>query len=181
VPPGEQGELVLTNFGRLGSPLIRYRTGDMVRADPRPCPCGRTFVRLDGGILGRCDDMMHVRGNNFYPSTLEAIIRRFPEVAEYRMEIDGTAALPALCIELEPVRVELGGALAERVERAIREELLFRAQVTWVAPGSLPRYDMKARRVVHKRPSGKKGDSPLEEGGLSPFSPPERQEQSRAS
>src|SRR6202044_3811051 len=67
VPQGSVGELVLTNLGRLGSPLLRYRTGDLVRVDPRPCPCGRLDLRLDGGILGRTDDMIAIRGNNFYP------------------------------------------------------------------------------------------------------------------
>jgi len=62
---GQPGELVLTNLGRLGSPLLRYRTGDLVRVDPRPCPCGRKWLRLDGGILGRTDDMIAIRGNNF--------------------------------------------------------------------------------------------------------------------
>src|SRR5262245_39419225 len=64
-PPGELGELVVTNLGRVGSPVLRYRTGDLVRVDPRPCPCGRSLLRLDGGILGRTDDMIYLRGNNF--------------------------------------------------------------------------------------------------------------------
>src|SRR5262249_16393274 len=62
LPPGEAGELVLTNFGRAASPLVRYRTGDLVRLDPRPCPCGRTSVRLAGGVLGRTDGLIHLRG-----------------------------------------------------------------------------------------------------------------------
>jgi phenylacetate-CoA ligase len=149
VPPGEVGELVLTNFGRPGSPLVRYRTGDLVRVDPRPCPCGRTFVRLDGGILGRVDDMIHVRGNNVYPSALEGLLRRFPDMAEYRIEVDSSAALPVLRVEVEPSPG--GGAdLAERVDRAIRDEFLFRAEVRLAAPGSLPRFEMKARRLVKK-------------------------------
>src|SRR5439155_11332980 len=86
-PQGTTGELVLTTLGRLGSPLIRYRTGDLVCVDPDPCPCGRTFARLRGGILGRGDDMIHLRGNNLHPSTLEAVIRRIDEVAEYRVEV----------------------------------------------------------------------------------------------
>jgi phenylacetate-CoA ligase len=147
VQPGQTGELVLTNFGRWGSPLIRYRTGDLVRFDPEPCPCGRTFLRLQSGILGRVDDMIHVRGNNLYPSALEAVIARFPEVAEYRVEVDQTGVLPALQIELEPVQQERAKDLAERVHRAIHAELLFRAEVKTVAPGSLPRFEMKARRV----------------------------------
>ena len=76
VPPGQPGELVLTNLGRWGSPLIRYRTGDLVRVDPRPCPCGRPWLRLAGGILGRTDDMIHLRGNNVYPAALEAVCQK---------------------------------------------------------------------------------------------------------
>jgi phenylacetate-CoA ligase len=149
VPPGQVGELVLTNLGRLGSPLIRYRTGDLVRVDPRPCPCGSSFVRLDGGILGRGDDMIHLRGNNVYPGALEALLRRFPDLAEYRVEVDQSAALPALRVEVEPVN---GGGpdLVERVDRAIRDEFLFRAEVRLVPPGSLPRFEMKANRFVKK-------------------------------
>jgi phenylacetate-CoA ligase len=144
---GQTGELVLTNFGRWGSPLLRYRTGDLVRADPNPCPCGRTFLRLEGGILGRTDDMIHVRGNNVYPSALEGVIRRFAEVAEYRVAVDQGGPLAILRIEVEPVPPADATVVAERVGRAIRDELLFRAEVTAVAPGSLPRFEMKARRI----------------------------------
>jgi phenylacetate-CoA ligase len=149
VSPGETGELVLTNLGRIGSPLIRYRTGDLVCIDPEPCPCGRTFVRLRGGILGRVDDMIHLRGNNVHPSTLESIIRRFEEVAEYRIAVDRTQALASLRIDVEPVPGFDGEFVAQSVGRAIRDALLFRAEVRAVAPGSLPRYEMKARRVVN--------------------------------
>jgi phenylacetate-CoA ligase len=150
VPPGVLGELVLTNLGRWGSPALRYRTGDLVKVDPQPCPCGSPFVRLQGGILGRTDDMIHVRGNNLYPSALEAVIHRFPEVAEYSVELDQSETLTVLRIELEPTSDSLATGLAEQVGRAIREELLFRAEVKTVAPGSLPRYEMKARRF-HKK------------------------------
>jgi phenylacetate-CoA ligase len=148
VPAGRPGELVLTNLGRWGSPVLRYRSGDVVRVDPRPCPCGLPFVRLDGGILGRTDDMIHVRGNNLYPGALEAVVRRFPELAEYRVQVGRHGALAVVRVEVEPVRADLGPTLAEQVERAIRDELLFRAEVTVVAPGSLPRYEMKARRFI---------------------------------
>jgi len=150
VAPGTTGELVLTTLGRLGSPLIRYRTGDLVCIDPDLCPCGRSFVRLRGGILGRVDDMIHLRGNNLHPSTLEAVIRGVEEVAEYRIEIDRSSALAVLHVEVEPVPWAHGQDVAERVDRAIRDELLFRAEVHAVAPGSLPRYEMKARRIGHR-------------------------------
>ena len=71
--PAREGELVLTNLGRLGSPVIRYRTGDRVRLAEAPCPCGRAFRRLEGGILGRLDDMLILRGVNVFPSAVEGI------------------------------------------------------------------------------------------------------------
>jgi phenylacetate-CoA ligase len=148
--PGQAGEMVVTTLQRTGSPLIRYRTGDLVRVDPRPCPCGRTFRRLDGGILGRTDDMIHLRGNNLYPSALEGVIRRFPEIVEFRVQVDQSAALGALRVEIEPQSALVAEGLAERVGQAIRDELLFRADITLVAPGALPRFEMKGNRFIHK-------------------------------
>jgi len=154
--PGEPGELVLTNLSRIGSPLIRYRTGDVVRLATDPDPTGRTWRRLDGGILGRADDMIHVRGNNLYPAAIEAIIRKFSEVAEYRIVVDHSGPLADLRIEVEP-KGELGCAgreLAESVGRAVRDELLFRVEVLAVPPNTLPRFEMKARRIVHQPATG---------------------------
>jgi phenylacetate-CoA ligase len=154
VPAGTEGELVLTTLDRLGSPLVRYRSGDIVCVDPRPCPCGRELVRLDGGIRGRVDDMIVLRGNNLHPSAVQTILHRLPELAEFRMEVDRTEALPVLRIEVEPHPGAAGDALAERVEHAIRTELLFRAEVRAVPPGSLPRFEMKARRLLRKNNDG---------------------------
>ena len=151
VDPGHEGELVLTNLGRTGSPLIRYRTGDLVQVDPRPCPCGRVFLRLEGGILGRTDDMIHLRGNNFYPSALEGILRRFPEVAEYRVEVDESGPLAALKIDVEPRAGSSGDQLGDRISQAVRDKFLFRADIRVVPSGSLPRFEMKARRIVIKK------------------------------
>jgi phenylacetate-CoA ligase len=159
VPAGMEGELVLTTFNRPGSPLIRYRTGDLVRVDPQPCPCGRTLVRLDGGIRGRVDDMIVIRGNNLHPSALQTILHRLTDVAEYRMEVDRTGTLTVLRIEVEPLPGVAGDTLAERVERAIHTELLFRAEVRAVPPGSLPRYEMKARRLLRKNDGGTASDT----------------------
>jgi phenylacetate-CoA ligase len=148
VPEGEMGELVLTNLGRWGSPLLRYRTGDLARFDPEPCPCGRIEQRLKDGILGRTDDMIHIRGNNLYPSAVEALIRQVPGVAEYRVEVDPSGPLPSLNVEVEPVAAATPSVVVDRVDRVIRDALLFRARVVAVPPGSLPRFEMKARRVV---------------------------------
>ena len=151
VPPGQEGELVLTTLGRWGSPVIRYRTGDLVRIDPRPCPCGSPFVHLDGGILGRIDDMIHIRGVNVYPTVLEELLRRFPEVVEFRIEIAQSAGMPTLRIEVEPARAEGARNLVRQLTQTIRDKLLFRPEVCAVPPGTLPRYEMKARRIVKVR------------------------------
>ena len=147
VPPGTPGELVLTTFDRPGSPLLRYRTGDLVRADPRPCPCGRSWLRLDGGIRGRVDDMIVLRGNNVYPSAVQAVLHRFPEVAEFRLSVDRSAALAVLRIEVE-LRPNAAAHTVARIDDALREELLFRAEISTVPPGTLPRFEMKAQRLV---------------------------------
>ncbi len=142
----DTGELVLTNLGRVGSPLIRYRTGDLVNLNPDRDEGGNRY--LSGGILNRADDMIHIRGNNLYPSAIEAVIRRFREVVEFRLVVDQSEALSDLKIEIEPVGAEGGDRLAEAVGRAIRDDLLFRVEVVAVPPGTLPRFEMKSRRVV---------------------------------
>jgi phenylacetate-CoA ligase len=142
--PAPEGELVLTNVGRADSPLFRYRTGDIVRWGPRHANGWRS---LAGGILGRADDMLHLRGNNIYPAALEAIIRRFADVQEYRLTVDHRGALNDLAIEVETAVP----SVAEAVARAIRDELLFRVEVQAVPEGTLPRFEMKAKRIVHNR------------------------------
>ena len=150
VAPGSEGELVLTNLGRLGSPLLRYRTGDLVRRGPAgPCACGSRDLALPGGILGRADDMVIVRGVNVYPSAIENILRAAGGVGEYRVEVRSTRALADLRIEVEPApdcRDDAG--LASRLEAALHDTLGLRVAVLAVPRGKLPRFDMKARRWV---------------------------------
>lgn len=154
VAPGTPGELVVTTFRRTASPLIRYRTGDLVCVDPRPCRCGRALLRLDGGIRGRVDDMVIVRGNNVHPAALQGILHRFPEVVEYTVEIDEAGSLTDLKILVEAVHGCEGKRLCERIEHAIRDELFFRALVVPAAPGTLPRPELKARRWLRKTTAG---------------------------
>lgn len=154
VSPGMEGELVVTTLHRLAGPLVRYRTGDLVCQGTEPCGCGRALIRLEGGIRGRADDMIVLRGNNFHPSSLQTIVHRFAQVAEYRVEIDRTGTLPVLRIEVEPHTAEAEAGLADQVMQAVRDELLFRAEVRTVAPGTLPRFDLKAQRIVQKYQAG---------------------------
>ena len=142
----DEGELVLTNLGRRGSPLIRYRTGDRVRMAGAACACGRTFARLTGGILGRLDDMLIVRGVNVFPSAIEAIVRRFP-VEEFQIEVFRAGELDEVRVLVE---VDGGDAGARRVQDALRAGLGIRLEVAPVGSGSLPRFELKARRVVRR-------------------------------
>ena len=146
VREGQAGELVLTNLGRWGSPALRYRTGDLVRHGGYNCPCGRTFLPLPGGVLGRVDDMLIVRGVNVYPSALADVLHRFPEVAEYRVIVtkEGTMDEIALQVECPP------GIIAG-IQQELRIALNLRIPVEAVQPGSLPRFELKARRIEDRR------------------------------
>ena len=146
--PAPEGELVLTNLGRIGSPLVRYRTGDRVRRAGEPCACGRTFVRLPGGIRGRVDDMLVVRGVNVFPSALEGIVRRFAEVEEFQIEVYRRGAMDEVRL-----LVELDGAPAvvPALAETVRVDLGIRIDVIPVPVRSLPRYELKARRLVRRQ------------------------------
>ena len=146
VQEGETGELVLTNLGRWGSPAIRYRTGDLVRHGGYRCPCGRSYLFLPGGILGRADDMLIVRGVNIYPSALANILHRFPEVQEYRIIVTNEGTLDAITL-----LVECPASLVPRLQETLHVALSLHVPVEAVAPGTLPRFEMKARRVEDRR------------------------------
>ncbi|MEM6795080.1 MAG: AMP-binding protein [Acidobacteriota bacterium] len=141
---GGVGELVLTTLSRTGTPLLRYRTGDVVR--PLPAPPDRPGdVGLEGGLLSRVDDMVVVRGVNLYPSAFDRVIRGFAEVAEYRVELRRHRSMAEVAVELEPAP----GAAADlpaRVADALRATFNLRIPVAAVAAGSLPRFELKAQR-----------------------------------
>jgi phenylacetate-CoA ligase len=151
VPRGVTGELVLTNLGRLGSPLLRYRTSDMVQAAVEDrCECGSYDLALNGGILGRTDDMLVVRGVNVYPGAVDNILRGFEAVSEYRVAIQNHRSLPELSIQVEPAPEYAGdSSLTHRLEAALTNAFALRIPVSLVLPGSLPRFEMKARRWVN--------------------------------
>jgi phenylacetate-CoA ligase len=144
-----ESELIITNLGRIGSPVIRYRTGDLVRPSLASCPCGRPFVLLQGGVLGRADDMIVVRGVNVFPSAVENVLREFSEIEEFRVEVSARNPMLELRLVVE-ARPEDDAArtLAERVRQRVRERIGLRPQVELVTPGTLPRFELKARRFV---------------------------------
>jgi phenylacetate-CoA ligase len=149
VADGQRGELVITNLGRMASPVIRYRTGDIVVRNSNPCRCGRTWSRLEGGILARADDMVSVRGVNVYPAAIESVVRRFPTVVEFRSTISRSGAMRELSIEIEVAPGATGSsAVASRLSQQLLEAMGLTVTVRIVEPGSLPRFEMKARRFI---------------------------------
>jgi phenylacetate-CoA ligase len=143
--PAAEGELVLTNLGRAGWPVVRYRTGDRVRPGGRGCPCGRATLKLVDGVVGRADDLMVVRGVNVYPTAVEAIVRELGDM-EFRMVRRRRDAMEELTVE-----VEGDESLARILGERLRERLGLRLDTVPVPPGSLPRFELKARRVVDER------------------------------
>ncbi len=162
--PGEPGELILTNLGRLGSPLIRYRTGDLVKtprpangqphgpgfaAEDRPCACGRQDLVLEGGILGRVDDMLIVRGVNIYPTAIEHVLRGCGEIAEFQVKVSRSGALSELAIAIEPDGLCNDiPSLVAKARKELQNAFALRIPVEAVPRGTLPRFEMKAKRWV---------------------------------
>ena len=139
------GELIATNLGRWGSPLVRYRTGDRVRLTEAPCPCGSQFAKLEGGILGRVDDMFTLRGVNLYPSQVEEIVRRHPEVDEFLLELRTVRQMDEVTLLFEIVVPAPG--LDERLAVELRQALSARIECREVPAGTLPRSELKSKRL----------------------------------
>ena len=143
VKDGERGELVLTTLGRVGCPVFRYRTGDLVRGRRGKDENGLPTFDLIGGILGRTDDMVVVRGVNLYPSAVDAVVNRFSGIKEYQVIFeDRNAMLEA------SIRIECEENIAPDLEDALQDAFSLRIPVEKVENGSLPRQEMKAKRWI---------------------------------
>ena len=162
LPPGAEGELVLTALTKEALPVIRYRTGDVTSLDPEPCACGRTTARM-ARIKGRTDDMLVVKGVNVYPSQVEAALLGLPDLApHYQLVVDRGRGFPRLEVHVEPAealvrrwgRFEPGhpelGALRQRVGERLRAVLLLSPEIVIAPPKTLPRSEGKAVRVVER-------------------------------
>jgi phenylacetate-CoA ligase len=140
------GELVATNLGRWGSPLIRYRTGDRVEVTRAACECGSPFAKMVGGIRGRVDDMFTVRGVNLYPSQVEDLVRRHPVIGEFSIEVRSVRGMEEVTILCE-CDGDDGEAVVAQLANDLRLALGARIECRQVAAGSLPRSDLKSRRL----------------------------------
>ena len=145
VNPGEEGELVLTNLGRWGFPVIRYRTGDVVRyAEPQAAT--RYLLYLEGGIIGRVDDMVTVRGINIYPGAIDNLVRSLDGIDEYRTTVSTGGELNRLDMEIE-LRSGADPALTRSaLAGLITDKLGLRPDISVVEPDTLPRFEMKGKR-----------------------------------
>ena len=146
VPAGEQGELIITNLGRIGYPVIRYRSGDLVVLNQQKCTCGRSYARFEGGVLGRADDMVVVRGINVFPSAVENLVRQCESVEEFRITVTTEREMGNLAIELELSKNANPESARKTVDQTIQNGLSLRPEITLVPSGSLPRFEMKAKR-----------------------------------
>lgn len=148
--PGQMGELILTTLGRTGSPVLRYRTGDIVkRMASGQCDCGRYDMRLEGGILGRTDDMITIRGVNIFPTAVETVISSFNEIAEHRVEIRYDRSMPGITVIAEQVSTcKDAVGLARQLEKALYAAFSLRVPVSVVESGSLDRFELKAKRWI---------------------------------
>jgi phenylacetate-CoA ligase len=139
----DDGELIATNLGRWGMPLIRYRTGDRVVVSREPCSCGSPFLKIVGGIQGRVDDMFTVRGVNLFPSQVEDIVRRYPEVGEFVIEHRHERRMDEVVLLLEAAEQ----FSTERLEADLRQALGVRLECKIVPVGTLPKAELKAKRL----------------------------------
>ncbi|MEM7699571.1 MAG: AMP-binding protein, partial [Verrucomicrobiota bacterium] len=148
VAEGERGELVLTTLTRTACPLLRYRTGDLVEKRYfKPAAAEEPILFLEGGILGRVDEMVVIRGVNVYPTAVEKIIRGFPEVVEFQVVQTTRNSMAELEISVEAAPGK-NDDLQERVARELADAFTLRIPVKVVATGSLPRYEFKSKRWI---------------------------------
>jgi phenylacetate-CoA ligase len=149
VAPGQNGELVLTTLTRTACPLLRYRTGDLVEKAYFTPAGGNPILCLEGGILGRVDEMVVIRGVNVYPTAVEKIIRGFPEVVEFQVVQTTRQSMAELEVMIE-ADAKARPDLAERVQRELADAFTLRIPVKMVEAGELPRFEFKSRRWVRQ-------------------------------
>lgn len=154
---GEEGELVFTNLLREATPLLRYRTRDISSFLTGTCPCGRTHRRLSR-ITGRTDDMLIINGVNIYPSQIENVIMRMPEVGNnYQIHLDKIGSLDRLIVKVEISSTMFMGDLVqidhlkEQIKANLKASIILNPSVELHEPGSLPVFEGKAKRVVDNR------------------------------
>jgi len=155
VEPGEEGEMVFTHLTREGMPLIRYRQGDLTILDDTPCKCGRQAFPRCKRVRGRTDDVIHYKGVKVFPSAVQEVLFKFPEIKEYQLLVDRTKPLHEMIIKAEiPPHLlndeKTTSELKEKVERELVNTIFVRPTVELTGLGTLPRYEGKSKRIIIK-------------------------------
>ncbi|NYT12528.1 MAG: phenylacetate--CoA ligase [Methanomassiliicoccales archaeon] len=157
VSPGERGEMVLTILQKEAMPMIRYRIGDITALSEEECACGRTHPRIDR-LSGRVDDMLIIRGINVFPSQVEHALMAIPEVgSHYQIEVDRKGSLDVIMLKVELSKEAFTDdiiklrKITHTVSDSLRHILNIRVDVQLVEPGTLPRFEGKAKRVIDRR------------------------------
>lgn len=160
LPPGEKGELVVTCLGKEALPLVRYRTGDLTRLDYTPCKCGRTTVRMEN-LSGRADDMLVIRGVNVFPTQIEEVLLKIPEIGpHYEILVERKNRLDVMTITVELIDDRLLDSYTKlseleiRIKSNLKSMLGLATNIRLVAPHSLKRFEGKAKRVTDLRKDG---------------------------
>ena len=160
LPPGERGELVVTCLGKEALPLVRYRTGDLTRLDYAPCKCGRTTVRMEN-LSGRAYDMLVIRGVNVFPTQIEEVLLKIPEIGpHYEILVERKNRLDVMTITVELIDDRLLDSytklseLETRIKSNLKSMLGLATNIRLVAPHSLKRFEGKAKRVTDLRKDG---------------------------
>lgn len=152
VQEGEVGELVLTNLGRSCMPAIRYRTGDLVKVNKGICPCGRTFRILEGGVLGRRDEMIVIRGVNVFPNVLANVVESYIQAGDnYQIEVYKQRGIDEIAIKLEIKEEGNRETIQSAVQHEIKRKINLRVDVDVVPIGTFPKLDYKAKRFIDRR------------------------------
>jgi phenylacetate-CoA ligase len=151
VAVGEVGEMVLTNLGRSCSPGIRFRTNDLVKLKECQCQCGRTFRILEGGVLGRSDDMIVLRGMNLFPSKIGEIVEKYTIIGEeYQMVADTKDGIGEFEVRIEFAEGREKEEICSTIKEEIRRQFEIRVKVESVPAGTLPRPDYKSKRFTSR-------------------------------
>jgi len=158
LPEGERGEIVFTNLIRRATPLLRYRTRDLALLVPGKCECGRTHRRLSR-IMGRTDDMLIINGVNVFPSQVEEVVMKIPEVGtNYQIQVEKKGALDKLIVKVEIYSKMFRGEVAQletlraKIKEELRASIMISPTVELHEPGFLPVSEGKAKRVIDNRP-----------------------------
>ncbi|NNN20298.1 MAG: AMP-binding protein [Acidimicrobiaceae bacterium] len=156
VGAGEVGENVVTSYSQMAQPVIKYRTHDLVRAHYDVCSCGRTWLLYEGGVLGRTDDMITIKGTNVYPAAIEYLLSDVHDLSfHYELHVTQGRLNDEVTVKVEPlagVHSDHYSRLQKDLQAVLKSKTGVKIDVEILSPGTLPRYELKAKRFFDKRP-----------------------------